>query len=60
MSQSYNLRRQVLEWMRLAADCRQLARESRSLTLQSHFLRMAEEWPTLANRDLSTGIRTDN
>ena len=49
MSKSYK-RRHALECMRLAAQCMQLARDVDSPALQAHFLRMAEVWPSLAER----------
>jgi hypothetical protein len=49
VSESYK-RRYALECMRLAAECMQLAGDVESPTLQAHFLRMAEIWPSLAEQ----------
>jgi len=49
VSESYHLRKRGLECLRLAADCKQLARDAQSPALQSHFLRMAKLWPALAD-----------
>lgn len=49
MSESY-LRKHALECLRLAADCKQLARDARDPSIRSHFLRMAEVWPALADQ----------
>ena len=54
MSESDNLRKHMLECMRLAADCMQLAGEVHGSTLQSHFLRMAGVWRTLADQAPNT------
>jgi hypothetical protein len=48
VSEPVNLRKRELECMRLAADCMELAAEIRNPALQSHFVRMANEWSTLA------------
>ena len=48
MSKPVNLRKRELECMRLAADCMQLASQLRSPVLQSHFVRMACKWSTVA------------
>jgi hypothetical protein len=40
----------ALECLRFEADCMQLARDTHSPNLQSHFLRMATFWSSLANR----------
>lgn len=53
-----NLQKYELECLRLAADCRQLAGEVHSPALQSHFLRMAEVWPILADREPSVDTAT--
>ena len=53
MSGSDNLRKGMLECMRLAADCMQLARGANNSDLQAHFLRMAETWHALADQALS-------
>jgi hypothetical protein len=60
VSESDNLRKHALECMRLAADCMQLAGDVHSPTLQSHFLRMARVWPTLADRGPSADAQTKN
>ena len=48
MSNPENLRRHTLECLRLQADCMQLAGDASSPNLQSHFLRMAGVWSSLA------------
>jgi hypothetical protein len=48
VSKSARLRKHALECLRLAADCRQLAREIDRPAAQRHFLRMAAEWTALA------------
>jgi hypothetical protein len=50
VSESVNARKHALECMRLATDCRQLADEVHSPTLQQHFLRMARVWSTHAEQ----------
>ena len=50
MPESYHLRKHALACLRLAADCAQLARDAHSPALQSHFLKMAKVWPSLAER----------
>lgn len=47
---SYNLRKHELECMRLAIDCKRLAREVDDIALQSHFLQMAKIWSNLADQ----------
>ena len=59
MSKSDNFRQQELECMRLAADCMQLVGDVRSPALQSHFLRMARVWSSLADRGPSADTRND-
>jgi hypothetical protein len=49
VSDSDNSRKRALECMRLVADCMQLAGDVHSPIMQSHFLRMASEWRTLAD-----------
>jgi hypothetical protein len=44
--------------MRLVADCMQLAGDVHSPIMQSHFLRMASEWRTLADWGLSQDTQT--
>jgi hypothetical protein len=41
-------KRHALECLRLAADCMQLVSDVHNPALQSHFLRMAREWTSLA------------
>jgi len=60
MSDSDNLRKHALECMRLAADCMQLAGDAPSPALQSHFLRMARVWTTLADQGPSADTQTKN
>jgi hypothetical protein len=50
VSDSDNFQKHALEYMRLAADCMQLAGDVHSPTLQQHFLRMARVWTTRAER----------
>lgn len=54
MCESDNLRKRTLEYLRLAADCLQLARDAPSSDMQVHFLRMAEKWQALADRAVTT------
>ena len=56
MSESDNFQKHALEFMRLAADCRRLAPDVHSPTLQRHFLRMAKIWTTGTER----GLGADN
>jgi hypothetical protein len=56
VSESDNFPKHVLECMRLAADCMQLAGDIHSPTLQRHFIRMARVWTTGAER----GTGADN
>jgi hypothetical protein len=60
VSESDNLQKHALECMRLASDCMQLAGDAHSPALQSHFLRMAREWTTLAERGPSADTQTNN
>ncbi len=60
MSESYNMRKHALECMRLASDCMQLADDAHSPALQSHFLRIARVWTTLADQGPSTDTQTKN
>ena len=48
MSESDNSRKYALECLRLEADCMQLAGIVHSPALQTHFVRMAREWSSLA------------
>jgi hypothetical protein len=50
MSELNRLRRHSLECLRLEADCMQLACDLRCPDRQAHFLRMAKEWRSLAER----------
>ena len=59
MSESVNWRKHELECMRLAADCMQLAGDVHSPALQSHFVRMARVWSSLADREPSADTRND-
>jgi hypothetical protein len=58
VSEPVSLRKHELECMRLAADCMQLASKIRSPALQSHFVRMASEWSTLAVEGPNTDTQT--
>jgi hypothetical protein len=63
VSEPVNRRKHELECMRLAANCMQLASDVHSPALQSHFVRMAREWSSLAvqgpNADNQTKNRTN-
>jgi hypothetical protein len=48
MSEAKQLQRHALEWLRLQADCMQLAGAALSLNVRSHFVSMAQFWGTLA------------
>jgi hypothetical protein len=48
MFESEQLRKHALECLRLEADCMQLAGYASNPNSQSHFLRMARIWSTLA------------
>jgi hypothetical protein len=54
VSESERARKHALECLRLAADCRQLAREVDDHTARRRFLRMAEEFTALAERGPDT------
>ena len=58
VSELVKMRKRELECMRLAADCMELAGEIRNPALQSHFVRMAEEWSTLAVEGPNTDVQT--
>ena len=58
MSESDNWRKHELECMRLATDCMQLAGDVHSPALQSHFVRMAREWSSLAVQGPNTDTQT--
>ena len=59
MSKSDNFRKHELECMRLAADCMQLVGDVNNPALQSHFLRMARVWSSLADRGPSADSRNN-
>ena len=48
VSESDNSRKHALECLRLEADCMQLAGVVHGPALQTHFVRMAGEWSSLA------------
>jgi len=50
VSESERARKHALECLRLAADCRELARTIDNPTARDHFLRMAAELTALAER----------
>jgi hypothetical protein len=58
VSESNNSRKHELECLRLATDCMQLAGDIHNTALQSHFLRMARVWSTLADRGLDVDSET--
>ena len=61
VSKSERSRKHALECLRLAADCRQLARDIERPEAQRHFLRMAQEWTALAEQEPeaeSRGLQT--
>jgi hypothetical protein len=60
VSEPVNRRKHELEYMRLAANCMQLAGDVQSPALQSHFVRMAREWSRLAAHGPNTDIQTKN
>jgi hypothetical protein len=55
-------RKHVLECLRLASDCMQLAGNVRNPALQTHFVRMAREWTSLAvqGSDANTPTRHEH
>jgi hypothetical protein len=57
VSESADLRKQELECLRLEADCQQLVDAVHSLSLKSHFTRMAKKWSTLAAWGRAHGYR---
>jgi hypothetical protein len=62
VSEPVNWRKHELECMRLAASCMQLAGDVHSPALQSHFVRMARQWSSLAdhgNTDTQTKTRSN-
>jgi hypothetical protein len=56
-SRSERSRKHALECLRLASDCRQLARYIERPEAQQHFLRMAEEWAALAEQGPKAEVR---
>ena len=58
VSESNSSRKHELECLRLATDCMQLAGDIHNTALQSHFLRMARVWSTLADRGLDVDSET--
>jgi hypothetical protein len=48
VSESDYSRKHALECLRLEADCMQLAGDIQNPALQSHFVRMARVWSSLA------------
>jgi hypothetical protein len=60
MSKLDHLRRHSLECMRLAADCMQLAGDVRRPAWQAHFIRMAKEWRSLAEKGPSAEARIEH
>ena len=60
MSEPVNWRKHELECVRLAADCMQLAGDVHSPALQSHFVRMARKWSSLAVQGPNTDTQTKN
>jgi hypothetical protein len=57
MPDSFNLRKQELQCLRLEADCVQLAGAVQSPSLKKHFIRMAKKWSALAAWGLENGYR---
>jgi hypothetical protein len=54
MSDTEYSRKHVLECLRLASDCMQLAGDARNPALQSQFLRMGKLWTHLADEAART------
>jgi hypothetical protein len=52
-------RQHSLQCLRMEADCMQQAGDLRRPAWQAHFLRMAREWHSLAERDPSVPNQTD-
>jgi hypothetical protein len=52
-------KRHALECLRLAADCMQLVGDVDHPALQSHFLRMAREWTSLAVQGPNANTTTE-
>jgi hypothetical protein len=61
VSESDNSRKHALECLRLEADCMQLAGVVHGPALQTHFVRMAREWSSLAVQGPKAGtqLRTE-
>ena len=60
MSGSDNSRKHALECLRLAADCMQLAGgDVHNPALQTHFVRMAREWSSLAVQGSNANTQTE-
>jgi hypothetical protein len=55
MSRSDHGQEHSLKCMRLAADCAQLAADTHRPAWREHFLRMAREWRSLAEKSARTG-----
>jgi hypothetical protein len=60
MSESDYSLKHALEYMRLAADCMQLAGDVQNPTSQSHFVRTARAWSDLAIRGPNADTRTES
>lgn len=56
MSKPEQLRKRALECLRLESDCMQLVADASNPELQSHFLRMAQHWSTLAASGSSADV----
>jgi hypothetical protein len=56
---SDNSRKHALESLRLAADCMQLAGDVPDPALQTHFVRMAREWSSLALQGSNANTQTE-
>lgn len=59
MSESDERRKLELEWLRLTADCMQLAAEAHSPVLRRHFVLMAKEWSAQSERSPSPEAKTE-
>ncbi len=55
MFESEQSQKNVLEFLRLESDCRELAARSHTPELRSHFLRMARAWAAQAAAEASLG-----
>jgi hypothetical protein len=58
--ESDNSRKRALECLRLEADCMQLAGVVHGPALQTHFVRMAREWSSLAIQGPKAGTQIKN